>query len=523
MKAFRLHLWFQSTLALVTPQFHQRRHFIMHVSERDELLQLYRTVAELDPEWYQEFVCNVLEEDLLANENFSAIKNANGDNSNGIQKFESERRDQPLALVSSSSEDEIIVEEKMDDTAGVAQVGNEDEQQETETASNRTLEIDHDDFGVNRHFVSDLDVDDIHDEGNNKLTLDEIEAKNEVLVLTNDVTDSMVESTSQEWKAEQNEAPPGIDKCQDIQVAENVPPDTASSRPSTVVYRDLYSGAFLMAPLKNLTRLGYTSEEVSFMQPDALSLILEDEIVKPRRGVPQQWKVSPSQKRVLQDDVRIVTKYHAEEILDGSKMRKLPRGMFQDEEFIERRRSSRLRSAFDQRSELRSVQQDAGTSQRDMKTDERKRSSTTHSRSTLSKARGDPPPPVNPMWVDINKFRDLLRKEAELRVRILGDDWEETVKKESKWRLDLYKEWLWSLSEGVGDPIVESRVPRSRMNYPREKQSLDATSSRGGANGKARPKRRVLDPRNKPKGLQNPSGKRFSDGERPTSRIPDFM
>jgi hypothetical protein len=490
-------LSFHSTLAFLTPQIHQRRYSILYASERDELLQLYRTVAELDPEWYQEFVCNILQDDLLANENVSAMKNANGDDSNSILKFESDRRDQPRALVSATptAKDEIIVDE-VDDAAGVELARNDNEQQETETASDRILEVDHDDSPLGRSFVSDMYFKDKYDEGYLELTPDMVKARNEVLVLSQGENDSMVESAVQELKVEPtNDALQEIDKSKDIQVAENAPDDTASSRPSIVVYRDLYSGALLMAPLKNLTRLGYTSEEVSFLQPDALSLILEDEIAKPRRGVPQQWKVSPSQKRVLQDDVRIVTKYNAKQILDGSKMRKLPQGTLQDEEIIETRPLSRPRGDENQRRQRSTIHQDAETRQGVRKTDERKRSSTTYARSTLSKARGDPPPPVNPIWLDINKFRDLLRREAELRVQILGDDWEETVKKESKWRLDLYKEWLWSLSEGVGDPIVESRVPRSQINAQREKQNLNAPLSRGGANAKARPKRRVLDPR----------------------------
>jgi hypothetical protein len=76
--------------------------------------------------------------------------------------------------------------------------------------------------------------------------------------------------------------------------------------------------------------------------------------------------------------------------------------------------------------------------------------------------RDDPPSPNSPVWVDIDTFRGLLRSEAGLRLRILGDDWADTVKEESDWRLDLYKEWLWTLHNGVGKPIVESRSDRMR-------------------------------------------------------------
>jgi hypothetical protein len=74
-----------------------------------------------------------------------------------------------------------------------------------------------------------------------------------------------------------------------------------------------------------------------------------------------------------------------------------------------------------------------------------------------------PDPPAPSYWPDMNTFRTLLRSEAGLRLRILGDDWTETVKQESDWRLNLYRDWLWTLHDGVGDPIVPpSRYERAR-------------------------------------------------------------
>jgi hypothetical protein len=85
-------------------------------------------------------------------------------------------------------------------------------------------------------------------------------------------------------------------------------------------------------------------------------------------------------------------------------------------------------------------------------------------------ARPDPPTPN--YWPDMKTFRKLLRSEAELRLRVLGEDWEETVKQESDWRLNLYKDWLWTLHNGVGEPIVPpSRYERARRTkiQPRRK------------------------------------------------------
>ena len=67
----------------------------------------------------------------------------------------------------------------------------------------------------------------------------------------------------------------------------------------------------------------------------------------------------------------------------------------------------------------------------------------------------------------MDTFRRLLRNEAELRLNILGDDWTDVVKEEADWRHDLYKNWLWTLHRGVGEPIVESRSDRSRRRQRR--------------------------------------------------------
>ena len=45
----------------------------------------------------------------------------------------------------------------------------------------------------------------------------------------------------------------------------------------------------------------------------------------------------------------------------------------------------------------------------------------------------------NKFSMDLPTFRDYLRKEARLRLRILGPDWRESVLDESRWRHNLYK------------------------------------------------------------------------------------
>ena len=100
----------------------------------------------------------------------------------------------------------------------------------------------------------------------------------------------------------------------------------------------------------------------------------------------------------------------------------------------------------------------------------------------------DPPAPKVP-WVDLPTFKTMLRQEAELRMRILGGDWAGDIQKESNWRLRLYKEWLWSLSDDSGRALVEKRgvATTDRSGH----------RSRGKRGAKSRPDaaKKVLDPR----------------------------
>ena len=103
----------------------------------------------------------------------------------------------------------------------------------------------------------------------------------------------------------------------------------------------------------------------------------------------------------------------------------------------------------------------------------------------------DPPPLNSPVWMDMDTFRKLLRSEAELRLRILGDDWAPTVKQESDWRLNLYKNWLWTLHDGVGDSIVPpSRYERARNMRDKRERSDEERDDMKSSRKKIPPNRR---------------------------------
>ena len=88
----------------------------------------------------------------------------------------------------------------------------------------------------------------------------------------------------------------------------------------------------------------------------------------------------------------------------------------------------------------------------------------------------------------MDTFRRWLRKEADFRLRILGKDWTETVRQETIWRHNLYSDWLWTLKNGIGEPIVESRSDRSRRlrEQARREEEDDLRKRRKRLQGKRR-------------------------------------
>ncbi len=92
----------------------------------------------------------------------------------------------------------------------------------------------------------------------------------------------------------------------------------------------------------------------------------------------------------------------------------------------------------------------------------------------------DDVPPPNKFWMDLPTFRDYLRTEAQLRLKILGPDWKESVLDESRWRYDLYKTWLTMLGEGVGENQLYEYRDRPRRPEKRRRRSPPPPSrSRG--------------------------------------------
>jgi hypothetical protein len=349
---------------------------------------------------------------------------------------------------------------------------------------------------------------------------------------------------------------------------------TAESDARVAVFQDL--GEKLNSiPLKDLLALGYRTEDIKVLQADALAVIVNDEIKRPRVGVPPQWKISseaPDRQRVqLVDNAdqarRLVESDQVERqrkraATESSKVRRPgPTHPFSSEDATRgrdppseerrdmtgarerrpetaprRRPDSNLDSTPNRDTEV--ADEDRPRRRRPLESEEegpeapqarrrapptdeeggpenlpprrrrppptdaddgsrRRRRSSTRDDGTpkrIYSARGPKPsrpqnpndPPDSPVWMDMDTFRDMLRSEAELRLRVLGDDWAPTVKQESDWRLKLYKDWLWALHNGVGtDAVVpSSRYSRARkVGERRQREKGDEMSS-------SRPKRR---------------------------------
>ena len=116
---------------------------------------------------------------------------------------------------------------------------------------------------------------------------------------------------------------------------------------------------------------------------------------------------------------------------------------------------------------------------------------------TIDRGDDDEPPP-NKFWMDLPTFRDYLRTEAQLRLKILGPDWKESVLDESRWRYDLYKTWLTMLGEGVGEnPLYEygerSRRPEERRRSPPPPPRSRGDTEAGGSQRQGRQKGRDLE------------------------------
>ena len=310
----------------------------------------------------------------------------------------------------------------------------------------------------------------------------------------------------------------------------------------TVLFRSTGTVKWKSCPFSVLQKLGYTRREIVAMDPDALSLIVEEELPKPRSGIPARWKSEDAS-----DRVKVIPKESAAKPFNAGKSVDLdpvddPSSTKDDEVANIPAASAENKTSFssigkaglsepngvkgsplpkqserpsrgpDPQESAAKMFKENPTRSKDIPKDtadvgakelasnrtprspstgrdgdKRKRTTdrvrkeefrekrrrqrtaeagrkvyTGRPQESAKKRRRDDPPPPPGFWPDIDSFRKMLRDEAGMRLSILGDGFADTVKDESEWRLELYKNWLWTLHNGVGKPIVESRSDRMR-------------------------------------------------------------
>jgi len=96
------------------------------------------------------------------------------------------------------------------------------------------------------------------------------------------------------------------------------------------------------------------------------------------------------------------------------------------------------------------------------------------------------------IWPALSSFKDLLKAESEFRLNLVGEGFSDAVREEALWRLDLYKQWLEVLKDGIGEPVFdEMEYPWYRDAEPtRQKQKQKRRRPGGNANQNGPPTRR---------------------------------
>ena len=218
-----------------------------------------------------------------------------------------------------------------------------------------------------------------------------------------------------------------------------------------VQYTDMFDNV-QRVPLSTLSDLGYDMADIARLQAAVIELIIDDKIVMPKDGIPRRWMVESrdsKEVKILRKRVPVAEK----DVEDDDGRSRKPREP--------RSRNDRpLGREGDGRSRNR----------RKLPDEERRGRRRSSERS--DEGEGDTKGEPSALWMDIPTFKQYLRREADLRLMILGPDWEDWVKGESDWRLDLYKKWLNVVENGIGDDIMDemSYVPETeRQKSPPRK------------------------------------------------------
>ncbi len=254
-----------------------------------------------------------------------------------------------------------------------------------------------------------------------------------------------------------------------------------------IQYIDMYDNVQRI-PMSVLSRLGYAMNDVAKLQAGVLELIVEDEMPMPKGGVPRRWMVDGREER----EIKILKK----------KARERSRSRTDDKNRKKARADGRDSNDEGDRRSLNSRSRSEREDQRS-----RRNGSSRKPQKRRSGVGLDGRDKKSSLWMDVPTFKQYLRREADLRLSILGPDWEDWVKGESDWRLNLYKNWLDIVDNGVGDDIFEeiSYAPPSERQRDRPSRLEKGRRASGDAPGNSSSQRQ----------RETPQDRRMRTSERP--------
>jgi hypothetical protein len=469
------------------------------------MYDLYSSVAVLDPEWFQEYIVNLLgEEDEIVNDAFFQHVET--------VKLLPKAPPQPLhisppteygeVLATMPSDIDLIVNDSYSSNSPV-QITLETELMEPERSS--VEEISEEavpTVSTITSATSDRPINGtkapIPEQENiplSSITSDDL--IDTTLILQSPVEVVSVKETEAHAPDDHSEVRP-LNDVPSSSSPENVIDSVGSSPESRVVVYWNDEEEWKPVNLTTLLQLGYSEPEIVSLQSTALHCIVRDRIRKPRTGVPSRWKATESdmvhiiepslvpeirrQRRASSgpsksessrislastSEVKVKSR-DSHSIISDTTLRvdHVPTGTMprSDSDGVDPSPRRRSRVESDTRTE---VPRTESTERRRRSPETPKKERPIYSGRPAAAARRPdtrPPPPKSGVWPDIDTFRNLLRDEASFRLRILGSDWSNVVKDEMDWRNDLYTSWLWTLHHGIGEPFVQSRSDRARRH-----------------------------------------------------------
>ena len=431
---------------------HRRSLVAMTSSGEDEksIEELYRIAMEEDEEWYNEFVRDVLGEDNITKAS-STMKESKDD----IESEETNPAPDPLKLKVREVEEQRggNTKEAMEEIASSSKIRDTSNEEEEKVAASKPSKV---------QKILD-NKEDLDSEGREEPATENSQAGASS-------ASGQTESTTE---------------------TKTTPEDDV-----LVQYTDMFD-KMQRVPLSTLSDLGYDMADIARLQAAVIELIIDDEIVMPKDGIPRRWMVESrdsKEVKILRKRAPVAEKDAKDDDGQSRKPRE-PRS----------RNDRTLGREGDERSRKR----------RNLPDEERRgrRRSSKRSDNDEGDMRGE----SSALWMDIPTFKQYLRREADLRLMILGPDWEDWVKGESDWRLDLYGKWLNVVENGIGDDIMDemSYVPET------ERQKSPPRKSRKRVVNEGTPRERRVRPGEGRPTRRPPLTSDTSTDERQRNRMPE--